>query len=280
MPAHFASVEQAIAEFVPDAATVAVAGMHMEAAPMALVREIVRSGKRVTRLVTSPSSSLQADLLIGAGLVDEIVSPYVGFEHLGLAPAFRRAVEAGELRVLEFDEGSLTHALYAGASGIPFVPCPPGIDLTDIPMVNPGQFKRTTDPFTGTEGWAIAALRPDVTLLAAAEADEEGNVALGRFPFTGRLMALAARRLVVQVERIVPVADIATRSAGETLPSFLPDAVVVVPGGCRPTSSPGFYDRDEDAVRGYLRAGRDPETLQAWITAHLAEFPNPEVALA
>ncbi|MFQ5554789.1 MAG: CoA transferase subunit A [Acidimicrobiia bacterium] len=278
MPARFLGAAAAVGELVPEGATIGVAGMHMEAAPMALVREIARAGIRVRRLVTSPSSSLQADLLIGAGLVDEIVSPYVGFEHLGLAPGFRRAVESGELRVLEVDEGSLTHALYAGGAGIPFIPCPPGIELTDIPRVDPELFQKTTDPFTGAEGWAVPALRPDVTLLAAAEADEKGNIALGRFPFTDRLMALAAHRLVVQVERIVPAEDIAARAPGETFPAFLPAAVVVAPGGCRPTASPGFYPRDEDALRGYLRAGRDPESMAAWIEAYLAELPASEAA--
>ncbi len=265
MPGRFLEAEEAVAEFVPSGATIAVGGMHMTAAPMALVTAMVRSGVRTGTLVTSPSASLQAELPVAAGLVDEIMSPYVGFEDLGLAPRFRKAVESGELRVVEIDEGSLTHALYAGAGGIPFLACPPGVDLTDIPRVSPELFRRVRNPFTGDEGWAIAGLRPDVTLLAAAEADEDGNVALGRFPFTDRLMALAARRLVVQVERTVDSGAMAARAPGDTIPGFLVSAVVVAPGGCLPTSYPGFYDRDEGAIRTYLKAARAPETLEAWL---------------
>jgi glutaconate CoA-transferase subunit A len=265
VPVEHVSPEEAVARFVSPGSVVGVGGMHMTAAPMALVRELVRARSRVGRLVTSPSASLQADLLIGAGLVDELVSPYVGFEHLGLAPCFRRAVEEGRLRVLECDEGSLTHALYAGAGGLPFVPCPPGIDLTGIPQVNPELFRQVEDPFTGESRWAVRALRPDVMLLACREADEEGNVAFGRFPFTDRLMALASRRLVVQVERLVGSAELAAHAPGTTLPAFLVSAVVLAPGGCRPTAAPGDYRADEDELRAYLEAAREPQGFEAYV---------------
>jgi glutaconate CoA-transferase, subunit A len=251
----------AIAELVPANATVGVGGMHATAAPMALVRELVAQQVPIRRLVTSPSTSLQADLLIGAGLVEELVSAYVGFEDLGLAPCFRRAAEQGMLRVLECDEGGLTHALYAGSGGIPFVPLPAGIGETDIPGVDPELYRQVTDPFTGETAWAIRAIRPDVALIACAEADEEGNVAFGRAPFTDRLLALAARRLVVQVERLVPTATIAAHEPGSTLPAFLVSALVVAPGGCRPTASPGAYDRDETELRAYLQAASTDEGL-------------------
>lgn len=271
MPTRFLSPGQAVEELIPAGSTVAVGGMHMTAAPMSLVREMVRRRVPVGRLVTSPSASIQADLLIAAGLVEEILSPYVGFEHLGLAPCYRRAVEGGRLRVLEVDEGSLTHALYAGAGGIPFIPCPPGIDLTDIPSVDAELYRRVEDPFTGEERLAVPAVRPDVALLACREADEEGNVAFGRFPFTDRLAALAARRTLVQVERLVPPERMADRAPGETLPAFLISAVVVVPGGCHPTASPGHYERDENAIRAYLRAAKDPEELEAYLAANVLE---------
>jgi len=248
--------EEAVAQLVPAGGVVAVGGMHTTAAPMALVRELVRQEVRIGRLVTSPSTSIQADVLIGAGLVDELVAPYVGFEDLGLAPCFRRAVEQGTIRLLESDEGGLTHALYAGAGGIPFVPLPPGIEKSDVPRSCPELYREVDDPFSGETRWAIRALRPDVALIACAEADEEGNVAFGRVPFTDRVMALASRRVVVQVERLVSSEAMAAREPGTTLPAFLVSAVVMAPGGCAPTASPGFYPRDEAALREYLEAAR------------------------
>jgi glutaconate CoA-transferase subunit A len=267
MASRFVDVEEAVSTFVPDGATVGVGGMHMTAAPMELVRELVSRRVRVGRLVTSPSTSLQADLLIGARLVDELVSPYVGFEDLGLAPSFRRAAAEESVTVLECDEGGLTHALYAGAGGIPFIPLPSSIGRSDVPRSSPELYREVEDPFTGETRWAIRAIRPDVALIACAEADEEGNVAFGRVPFTDRTLALAGKRLVAQVERVVSSAEIAAHAPGTTLPAFLVSAVVVAPGGCRPTAFPGEYERDEAELRAYLDAARTPEGLDGYLSA-------------
>lgn len=274
MQTEFLSPAEAVARWVSPGAAVAVGGMQLTAAPMALVRELIRQRLPIGRLITSPSASMQADLLLGAGLVAEIMSPYVGFEHLGLAPCHRRAVEAGQVAVLECDEGSLTHALYAGAGGIPYIPCPPGIDLTDIPGVSPSFYRRATDPFTGQEGWAVPGLRPDLLLLHAQEADQRGNVAFGGYPFTDRLMALASRRVVVQVERLVE--RLGARPPGTTLPGFLIAAVVVVPGGCHPTAAPGEYGMDEAALVGYLKAAREPAGFSDWLERTVLAVSEPE----
>lgn len=269
MPCAFLSPAEAVSRWVQPGATVAIGGMQMTSVPMSLVREILRQQIAIGRLITGPSASLQAELPLGAGLVSEIMSPYVGFEHLGLAPAFRRAVEGGQVKVLECDEGCTTHAFYAGASGIPFIACPPGIDLTDIPRVNPEFYSRTTDPFTGATSHVVRALRPDVMLLHCLEADERGNVAFGGFTFTDRLMALAARKLIVQVERIVPSAAISAHPPGTTLPGFLVSAVVVAPGGCHPTAAPGAYPADEDAIKSYLQAAKDAAGAADWVSSNI-----------
>ena len=83
---------EAVERFVKPGCMLGVGGMHAHNNPMALVREMVRKGIRIGTLVTSPSANINADLPIGAGLVDEIFCSYVGFEHLGLAPNFRAAV--------------------------------------------------------------------------------------------------------------------------------------------------------------------------------------------
>ena len=79
--------------------------------PMELVLELVRRRRGVRRLLTSPSASLAADLLIGAGLVDEVATAYIGFEHLGLAPAYRRAAESAAINVFELCEAAIVHGL-------------------------------------------------------------------------------------------------------------------------------------------------------------------------
>lgn len=243
--------------------------MHAHNNPMALVREVVRQGRRVRRLLTSPCGSLNADLLLTAGLVDEIATSYVGFEHLGLAPGFRRAVEGHTVRLLEYDEAAITHGLYAGAAGLPFIPLPPGVEASDVPGVNPDAYRTVRDPFGERMVLAVAPLRPDLAFVHALEADAAGNAVFGGAAFTDRLMALAARRVVVQVERVVPGERIAAHPAGTTIPGFLVQAVVEAPGGCHPTAAHGAYPADEDHLREYLALAREPAGAATYLRRYV-----------
>jgi glutaconate CoA-transferase, subunit A len=260
------ALPDAIDGFVPnDTSLLAVGGMHMHNNPMELVRELVRRPRHIVRLLTSPSGCMAADLVIGAGLVDEVATSYIGFEHLGLAPCYRRRAESKHLRVLELCEGAITHGLYAGASGLPFVPLPPGLDLADTPRSNPECYRTVIDPYTGQRVVAVPALRPDVALIHAHSADEQGNAVFSRACFTDRLMAMAAKTVILQVERLAEPDEVAGAPAGCVLPGFLVSAVVVAPGGCLPTASHGHYSYDEDGLREYINLARTEEGFETYL---------------
>ncbi len=260
------SPAEAIDQLVPEGTGfLAVGGMHMHNNPMALVGEMVRTRRSVHRLLTSPSASLAADLLIGAGLVDEVATAYIGFEHLGLAPAYRRAAESGALTVLELCEAAIVHGLYAGAGGLSFTALPSGLELSDVSSANLEHFRTLTDPFTGRRVLVAAALRPDVALIHALAADEQGNVLFSGAYFTDRLMAMAAKSVIVQVERMAEPGEISAQHAEHVLPGFLVAAVVVAAGGCLPTASHGAYGYDEPALREYLKAARSVEGFAEYL---------------
>ena len=264
----FSSAE-AIERLVPEGTgLLAVGGMHMHNNPMELVRELIRRRRRARRLLTSPSASLAADLLIGAGLVDEVATAYIGFEHLGLAPAYRRAAESGAIKVFELCEAAIVHGLYAGAGGLPFMALPAGLDLSDVSSANPEHFRAVTDPFTGEPVLAAAPLRPDVALIHALAADERGNVVFAGAHFTDRLMAMAAKTLIVQVERMAEAGEVAAQPPESVLPGFLVTAVVVAPRGCLPTSSHGAYGYDEPVLRAYLKLARTEEGFAEYLRAN------------
>ncbi len=266
MKGNVVSVSEAVAGLVPDGcALLAVGGMHLHNNPMATVFELVRQERGITRLVTSPSAALAADVLIGAGLVEQIATSYVGFEHLGLAPCFRRAAEAGDVTVLNLCEASITHGLYAGASGMPFAALPKGIELADVWRSNPAVYRMIVDPFTESPTLVVKAIRPDVAMIHATEADDRGTAWLGGAVFTDRLMAMASRQVIVQVERIVSSKQMSRHPAGATIPGFLVGAVVEAPGGCLPTASHGTYRHDEPALKDYLRVARTQEGFTEWL---------------
>jgi glutaconate CoA-transferase subunit A len=261
----FEAVERLVTE---GTGQLAVGGMHMHNNPMELVRELVRRRRHVHRLLTSPSASLAADLLIGAGLVDEVATAYIGFEHLGLAPAYRRAAESDRLTVLELCEAAIVHGLYAGAGGLPLMALPPGLELSDVSSANPEHFRTITDPFTGERILVAAPLRPDVALIHAMAADEKGNVYFAGAHFTDRLMAMAAKTVIVQVERMAEPGEIAAHPAESVLPGFLVSAVVVAPRGCLPTASHGSYGYQEDELRAYIKLARTEPGFAEYLQAN------------
>ena len=64
-----------------------------------------------------------------------------------------------------------------------------------------------TCPFTGETLVAVPALRPDVTIIHAQQADREGNVLIEGIIGVQKEAVLAARRAVVTVEEVVDSFD-------------------------------------------------------------------------
>jgi glutaconate CoA-transferase subunit A len=280
-----ASVEEAVAELVPPASeSLWVGGMHMHNVPMSLVRECIRQGKRFETLYAGPSASIAADLLIGTGLVERVVCGYIGYEHMGLAPVFRRAVEEhvdgveslGLREVVEADSGSMVLALQAGASGQTFAPLPPGLEKTGLPATSPSFYRRAQDPFSGQETFAVEAVRPAIALIHCQQADEFGNGVFKGSTFTDRLLALASRIVLMQVEQVIDNSQVIKHPGQTGVPGFLVSAVVEVPFGCHPTSSHRFYNYDDVHLRLYLQAAETREGFEHYLAEYVLQPEDQE----
>lgn len=273
------SVSEAINRFMGEHCdSLAIGGMHMHNNPMALIREVIRQKKKIGRLITSPSGSINADLLIGSGQVEEVVTAYVGFEHLGLAPNFRSAVEKNKVKLLEVDEPFLVYGLQAGAGGLPFIPYPAGLEATDLPKHNPEMYRYTTDPYTGKQVMTAAPLKPTVALVHCQEADPYGNAIFLGSEFTDRQMIFAADTVILQVEKVVPSLAEKHGSNKINVPGFLVSAVVEAPFGCHPTSSHTYYTYDEGHLKGYLKACKSPETYSEYFQQYISGIAEVDYA--
>jgi glutaconate CoA-transferase subunit A len=267
--------KEAVDKFVQDGGFLAVGGMHMHNNPMALVRETIRQQKKIGKFIASPSANMNAELPIAAGIIDEIYLSYVGFEHMGLAPNFRAKAQAGDLKVRECDEGFIVYALRAGAGGLPFYPYPPGMEHSDIPKVNPDDFKKVADPYTGAEVVCAPPLNPDVAFIHCQKADEYGNAIFEGSKFTDEVMAQASTTVIVQVEEVVPNSYIEKHPTSVALPAFLVDAVVHVPFGCHPSASHTYYTFDDGHLKEYLRSNKEKK-LDEYLQKYVYGPENPE----
>lgn len=236
-------------ELVPDGATLGIGGVLLKRKPMRFLAALVEAGRADLVAVTF-LGSLDVEMLATAGALAEVRSGYVGFEHLGFAPAFSQAVEAGTVRYVEYSELLFVSGLRAAAAGLPFLP-----SLGGMGSALPGELGlvEITDPYTGAPVLAVPALAPDVSVIHAEVADRHGNVGqavsvdfLSDFDL---ILARASKALIVTVERLVD-----TLEGPAALFAHEVTAVVEVPGGARPTGVPGAYPADLAPIRRYLAA--------------------------
>lgn len=85
------------AALVPDGASVAIG----RPPALALIRELIRLGRRDLHLVGVPTGDIGVELLVAAGCARSLESSGVDLGEHGQAPAFARAVEDGRLKVFD-----------------------------------------------------------------------------------------------------------------------------------------------------------------------------------
>src|SRR5437870_6516990 len=142
---------------------------------MAATRALIRRGVKGLHLVTLPTSSLQADLLIGAGAVESIETSAVSLGEQGPAPRFTAAVLAGDIRVRDATCPALHAGFQAAEKGVPFMPLR-GLIGSDLLRYRP-DWKMIDNPFAANDPIVLLpAITPDVALFHAALADREGNI--------------------------------------------------------------------------------------------------------
>lgn len=89
------------AQYVRSGMKVGIGGGPVMITPIALIREIVRSGARDLHLVASSTGGFGIDLLIGAGAVASVEFAQIALNEFGSAPNFRRYAEHGRIRCLD-----------------------------------------------------------------------------------------------------------------------------------------------------------------------------------
>jgi glutaconate CoA-transferase, subunit A len=269
------ALDEAIARFVPDGATVAL-GMALESLiPFAAGHELIRQRRRDLELV-GPISDMLFDQLIGAGCVRKVTAAWVGNVSAGLGHNYRRAVERGVPRPSELEEHSnfsVGLALQAAALGVPYLPTRSlqGSDLVDA---NP-RLERAPDGLVH-----VRALVPDVAILHVQRADALGHAHCWGNLGLSKEAGLAARRVILVAEEVVPSEVILSDPNRVLLPPMRVAAVVACRGGAHPSPVQGAYGRDHAAYAEYHRATRDRAGAEAWLEQWVLGVPDRAAYLA
>ncbi|MBZ5720065.1 MAG: CoA transferase subunit A [Acidobacteriia bacterium] len=265
-------MHDAIADLVPDGASVAL-GLQMEQMiPFAAGHEIIRQQKRGLTLV-GPISDTLFDQLIGAGCAEKVIAAWVGNVMMGSAYNFRRAVEEGGLKVVNLTNFAVALALQAGAMGVPFFPTRTARG-SDTARGNEF-FAEIESPFPLGRGessreqeklHAVRAITPDVTIVHVQRADREGNAhCWGNFGVMIEGIR-AAKRVIVVAEEIVAAEVIASDPNRTVIPGFLVNAVVECAYGAHPSPVQGYYKRDDAFFRQYHEQTKTKQDSDAWLS--------------
>jgi len=262
--------EEAIARFVTDGCYLGTELYGTVRAPMSLVREMIRQGKKDLRLVGQ--GVLETDLLLGAGVVAEMDLTYIGLELYGTSQVFRRAAENGRLKqIVEWSNGALTWRFKAAAMGVPFLPV--------RVMLGSDTFKHSAAkvaecPFTGQKVCLVPALILDVTLMHVHRADRYGNAQIDGISGFAHEIARASKRLIISAEEIIDTEEIRRYPERTIIPYFLVDAVVHAPFGSHPGEMAYMYARDEEQLREWVEASKTEEGTQAYLNKYIYSLSN------
>ncbi|MFK0155562.1 CoA transferase subunit A [Streptomyces sp. NPDC090493] len=231
--------------------TLGIGGWGSRRKPMSLVRAVLRSGIDDLTLVSYGGPDV--GMLVAAGLVRKLVTPFVTLDSVPLEPHYRAARERGAFELMEVDEGMFMWGLHAAANRLPFLPVRAGIG-SDVLRVNPG-LRTVTSPYEDGETFvAMPALRLDAALVHVNRADRLGNGQyLGPDPYFDDLFCEAADAAYVSCERIVDTAELTKEAPPQSLlvKRLNVTGVVEVPGGAHFTSCAPDYGRDEAFQRLY-----------------------------
>jgi glutaconate CoA-transferase subunit A len=267
MTSQRTSLRDAIAQHVQDGMTVALEGFtHL--IPFAAGHEIIRQRRRELTLVRM-TPDLIYDQMIGMGCAKALTFSWGGNPGVGSLHRLRDAIEHAWPHALEIDEHShagMAVRYSAGASGLPFGMLR-GYAGTDLPAANPTRISQVTCPFTGEVLTALPAITPDVTVLHAQSADREGNVLLRGIVGASREAAMAARTLIVSVERVVDSLDAPMNAF--VIPGWQVAAIAEVPGGAYPSYALGHYARDNAFYLAWDEIARSREGFTAWMERHV-----------
>ncbi len=252
-----------IGEFVKDGSFVAIGGGWSCNKPMAIIREIIR--QKITGLkVMSIVGGWEMEWLLAAGAVDHLVFSFLSLEAFGLPPNFRRVAQRSLIKLTEIEGCSMVKGLQAAGRGVPFAAFA-GPKGSDIVKEAPELYKTVTCPFTGKELTAVQAIAPDVAIIHAQRADEQGNVQIFGTSASDLDMAMAARYVVVTVEEIVSPEQIRADKTATVL--FRPevDLVIYSPFGASPCSCVPYYSPHLMQMMKDVQGIGNPETAGEYI---------------
>ena len=192
-------LQEAIA-LIPNGASLMIGGFMAVGTPERLIDELVHQGKRDLTIIANDTALPGRGIgkLVTAGLIRRTIA-----SHIGLNPETQQQMISGKMAVDLVPQGTLIERIRAGGFGLGGILTPTGVGT----VAEEGKRNIEVD---GKNFLLETALRADFALVHAFLADYSGNLA---YALTARnfnpVMAMAADKVIVTAEHIVPIGVIA-----------------------------------------------------------------------
>ena len=241
--------------------------------PMSVTIEIIKNNTKGLRLYCLPLTTIQGDMLIGAGCVSEIETAAVTLGEYGQAPRFQDAIENSKIKIKDSTCPALHAQLQATEKSVPFMPLRGilGSDLyknrNDWSVINNPMSSKTNDE----KIVILPAVQLDILIFHASKADINGNVQIGRRRELATL-AHASKKVFVTVEEIVDedFFDCELKAAA-TLPSLYVDGISLARNGAWPCGLTDYYEIDGNEMSKYAKSAKNQETFDEYMRNFISQ---------
>jgi glutaconate CoA-transferase subunit A len=288
------TMQQAVG-MINDGDSLIATGFTIWRKPMALIYEMIRQKKRDLHVIVC-NGAFDVDMLIGAGCIKAMEGNYCGFEIYGkIGNNFARALKEGKFIYEEWGHYHTVMRLEAGAIGVPFttsLSCL-GTDLLNPnydmfkraglrdgknPYIPREKFKIMKDPFfDGNDTVLLPAARANIAIALAQQVGEKGTVRLIGQKAADVEGMMAADKLIVLAEEIVPEEYLRFNAEENSLACLYPDAIVECSWGGHPSGVHGYYDADQDFITHYHQKGsRTQQDFANWAAEWIFGVKNFE----
>ncbi len=250
-----------------DGMTIGIGGWGSRRKPMSLVRALVRSSLRDLTIVSYGGPDV--GLLAAAGKIRRIIYGFVSLDSIPLEPHWRAARQAGTIaEPVEYDEGMLQWALYAGSLRLPFLPTRAGLG-SGVTDVNP-TLRTVRSPYAdGEDLLAVPAIRLDAAFVHLNRSDKSGNAQfLGPDLYFDDLFLSACEpgHRYLSCEKVVATDALLNEGTFHTLRinRSMVDGVIEAPNGAHFTTCEPDYGRDEAFQKAYVTAAGNADDWRAF----------------
>ncbi|MBI5967113.1 MAG: CoA transferase subunit A [Deltaproteobacteria bacterium] len=252
------SLEEAV-QLIEEGGHLAIGGIQYNRVPIAILKELIRAGKKGLT-VSRALMSFEADFLLVSGAMKTAVTSWLsGAVTYGLSPIVRLYMESQRANFEEWSNLAMGLRYMAGGMGIPCIPAKVVLGSDIAKLVD---LKTFSCPYTGDKLALIPALNPDVAVIHAQRADKFGNVQIDGITAMDMDIAKAAKKVIVTAEKIVPTEEIRRTPELTRIPFFCVDAIVEVPYGAFPYDCYGCYEPVHEHFREYYKGFESAKSLE------------------